>query len=82
MPHSPTVFGDSDGDGRADLFVFRPSTGQWFGLASTTNYTAGGTKTWGVPGDVPIPGDYDGDGKMDVAVYGHQTGAGTSCGPV
>jgi len=74
VPHSPTVFGDSDGDGRADLFVFRPSTGQWFGLASMANYTTFATKTWGVPGDVPIPGDYDGDGKMDIAVYRPSTG--------
>ena len=75
-------FGDSDGDGRADLFVFRPSTGQWFALLSTTNYATDGTRTLGANGDVPVPGDYDGDGKMDVAVYGHQTGGGTSCGPV
>jgi FG-GAP-like repeat len=71
---TPTVFGDSDGDGRADPFVFRPSTGQWSVLSSTTNYTTGGTRTLGVPGDVPIPGDYDGDGKMDLAVYRPSTG--------
>jgi FG-GAP-like repeat len=71
---TPTVFGDSDGDGRADPFVFRPSTAEWLVLSSTTNYATGGTRTWGMPGDVPVPGDYDGDGKMDLAVYRPSTG--------
>ena len=41
--------GDYNGDGKAELTVFRPTTGQWFpkGLA---------TVTWGTPGrgDVPV----------------------------
>jgi hypothetical protein len=71
---APPVFGDSDGDRRADLFVFRPSTGQWFGLSSTSNYASSSTRAWGMAGDIPVPGDYDGDGKMDIAVYRPSTG--------
>ena len=39
---------DLDGDGRADLTVYRPSTGTWFNLQSKTNYTAFTTFQWGV----------------------------------
>jgi hypothetical protein len=60
---------DFDGDGRSEIGVYRPSTGQWLGLASSTNYVAQAVTQWGVSTDIPVPGDYDGDGKTDVAVY-------------
>jgi hypothetical protein len=56
---------DFDGDGAADVGVFRPSSGAWFILGSTTS----ATYFWGGSGDVPAPGDYDGDGKADAAVF-------------
>jgi subtilisin family serine protease len=58
---------DFDGDGTADIAVFRPGNGAWYVIGSSTG-TATGT-WWGLPGDVPVPGDYDGDGKTDHAVY-------------
>jgi len=57
--------GDFDIDGKTDVSVFRPSTGTWFVLGSTTNATI----RWGASGDIPVPGDYDGDGNTDAAVF-------------
>jgi hypothetical protein len=65
---------DVDGDGRSDIGVFRPSTGQWLGLVSSTNYTSSVAIEWGGAGDIPVPGDYDGDGKMDIVVFRPSTG--------
>ena len=65
---------DFDGDGRSDVAVYRPSTGDWYILKSSTNFTAWSVYQWGIPGDTPVAGDYDGDGRSDVAVYRPSTG--------
>jgi hypothetical protein len=67
-------------DGKADLAVWRPSTGTWWIL-----YSAGGTASqpWGVSGDIPVAGNFgdhngwsDGfdDGKADLVVWRPSTG--------
>ncbi len=57
---------DFDGDGRADLSVFRPSNRTWY-LNRTTN---GSTAVqFGLASDKLAPADYDGDGKTDIAVW-------------
>jgi uncharacterized delta-60 repeat protein len=67
-----TLF-DYDGDGKADISVFRPSENKWYVLRSSD---LGITQTiFAVAGDLPVPSDYDGDGKTDTAVYRPSTGA-------
>jgi hypothetical protein len=61
--------GDGDGDGKADLTVYRPAIGTWFTRRSITDYATAFDVQWGLNGDIPVPGDYDGDGKMDLGVY-------------
>jgi hypothetical protein len=66
--------GDFDGDTRADLVIWRPSTGEWFSRASGSNYTSYFTYTWGQDGDQPMPADYDGDGTNDLAIWRPSSG--------
>jgi hypothetical protein len=65
---------DIDRDGRGDFAVWRPQTGDWFVLRSTTPKAAPFSKSWGVAGDAPVLGDYDGDGVGDFAVWRPGTG--------
>ncbi len=57
---------DFDGDGRTDISVYRPQTGVWYMLGSTSGIFA---YQFGAGSDAPVPADYDGDGTTDVAVY-------------
>jgi hypothetical protein len=70
------VFGDFDGDGKADLSVWRGQSGNWLIVKSGDGELK--TETWGSSAapyfDVMTPGDYDGDGKMDLAVFRRGTG--------
>ena len=73
---------DFDGDGKADIAVFRPSSdlvpgaAQWFFLPSGKNdgtYSqklGGYTVLFGAAGvDLPVQADYNGDGLADIATY-------------
>lgn len=63
------VSGDFDGDGKADLAVYRPSTGTWYIRQSSTNFATFVAVQWGLSGDVPLPADFNGDGLTDLAVF-------------
>jgi hypothetical protein len=65
---------DADGDRRADVTIFRPSTGEWFTRQSATGYGTFTIQPWGLEGDIPVPGDYDGDRRANPAVYRPATG--------
>ena len=62
---------DFDGDGRADVSVFRPSGGIWYLNRSTAGF---GAAQWGISTDKLAPADYDGDGKTDIAVWRESEG--------
>ncbi len=58
---------DFTGDNKAEISVFRGSTGVWHQLDSLNGaYSAFG---WGSNADKLAPADYDGDGRTDRAVF-------------
>ena len=74
LPGDVPVPGDWDGDGKADLAVYREGVngGQSnFYFRATNNNPSGNISNIpiGVTGDLPVPADFDGDGRIDAAVY-------------
>ncbi|HEY0547930.1 MAG TPA: cytochrome c peroxidase [Pyrinomonadaceae bacterium] len=63
---------DFDGDGKTDISVFRPTSGDWLVLQSSNS--SSNTTNFGVGTDVLTPADFDGDGKTNIAVFRPSTG--------
>ena len=59
--------GDSFGDGRTDVAVFRPSTNVFYLWNATQGQVY--AKQFAVTGDIPVVGDFFGDGIGDLAIY-------------
>jgi Viral BACON domain len=73
LAHRLANITDFDGDGSADLAIFRPSTGLWSIQPSSVSGPSIAAP-WGVPGDISVVGDFDGDKVLDFAVYRPSTG--------
>ncbi len=63
---------DFDGDGKADISIFRSSVGQWWYVRSSDSDVR--AVAFGNATDKPVPADYTGDGKTDVAFWRPSTG--------
>jgi hypothetical protein len=63
---------DYDGDGKADVAIWRPGDGNWWIIKSSNG--AKQSTPWGVSGDTPAPADFDGDGKADPTVVRNENG--------
>lgn len=77
---APTVVADYDGDGKADVAVYRSGANSgdqsvWYYRGSLNNPSGHiSAVNWGLNGDFPAPGDYDGDGKNDFVVQRNNGG--------
>ena len=67
------MIGDYDGDGKADIAIFRPAAGLWFGVDAITGAIVIDSRSihgpFGGSSDTPVVGDWDGDGKHDIAIF-------------
>lgn len=68
LPVPLAATADYNGEGRTDISVYRPSTGEWL-VQGLSNFPSFGSSE-----DIPTPGDYDGDRITDLAFWRPSTG--------
>ncbi len=66
-PGGVTSGPDFDGDGKADISIWRPDTGTWWIIPSDGSPSY--SKVWGETGDIPQAQDFDGDGETDYGIW-------------
>ena len=72
LSSSRKPFIDFDGDGKTDVSIFRPSSGEWWLTRSSTSQII--AAQFGSQTDQPVPADFTGDGKTDTAFFRTTTG--------
>ena len=63
---------DFDGDGKADIGIYRPSAGQWWYTRSSDAEAR--AFAFGLSTDTITPSDFTGDGKTDIAIFRQSSG--------
>ena len=64
---------DFEGDGKADIGIFRPGPGEWWYQRSSDQQVA--ALVFGTSTDLIAPADFTGDGKTDVAIFRPSSGS-------
>jgi hypothetical protein len=72
-PGDIPLSGDSNGDGRSDLIVWRPSIGQWF-INFSTNFNTSQSVALGQLGDIPLTGRFGQLQHLPVPAVGRPAG--------
>ncbi len=73
VPGDWPIRADFNGDGRAEIALYRPSNQNWYVFDGSTGQGFYAVR-WGEATDYPVPADYDGDGRTDLAVWRPSTG--------
>ena len=72
------VRGDADGDGKAEISVFRPTRRHLVRASLVDTIRELNHRSMGSSGDIPVIGDFDGDGKTELTSSGPRAGNGIS----